>query len=181
MQNQINVSGFTRSYGFISNILETQIDIQHSNNQETKSYTAVWDTGATNSVISNQVVNECNLQPSGMTYVDGVGGRHVTPTFIINLFLPNQVLIADVPVTLMALTADFDILVGMDIINLGDFAISNYDGNTTFSFRMPSIEKIDFNPNTSPKNRPVRVQPKPGRNQPCPCGSGKKFKHCCGA
>ena len=21
----------------------------------------------------------------------------------------------------------------------------------------------------------------PGRNQPCPCGSGKKFKHCCGA
>ncbi len=26
------------------------------------------------------------------------------------------------------------------------------------------------------------VQPvkKPGRNEPCPCGSGKKFKHCCG-
>ncbi len=22
---------------------------------------------------------------------------------------------------------------------------------------------------------------KAGRNQPCPCGSGKKFKHCCGA
>ena len=21
----------------------------------------------------------------------------------------------------------------------------------------------------------------PGRNQPCPCGSGKKYKHCCGA
>ena len=21
--------------------------------------------------------------------------------------------------------------------------------------------------------------PKPGRNEPCPCGSGKKFKHCC--
>jgi preprotein translocase subunit SecA len=28
--------------------------------------------------------------------------------------------------------------------------------------------------------RPVRVQQKVGRNQPCPCGSGKKFKHCCG-
>ena len=25
-----------------------------------------------------------------------------------------------------------------------------------------------------------RVQPKVGRNEPCPCGSGKKFKHCCG-
>ena len=28
---------------------------------------------------------------------------------------------------------------------------------------------------------PVTTQPKVGRNAPCPCGSGKKFKHCCGA
>jgi preprotein translocase subunit SecA len=28
--------------------------------------------------------------------------------------------------------------------------------------------------------RPVRVAPKVGRNQPCPCGSGKKFKNCHG-
>jgi uncharacterized protein len=26
-----------------------------------------------------------------------------------------------------------------------------------------------------------RDAPKVGRNEPCPCGSGKKFKHCCGA
>jgi uncharacterized protein len=26
-----------------------------------------------------------------------------------------------------------------------------------------------------------RGQPKVGRNDPCPCGSGKKFKKCCGA
>ena len=30
------------------------------------------------------------------------------------------------------------------------------------------------------KARPVRTGPKVGRNDPCPCGSGKKFKHCCG-
>jgi preprotein translocase subunit SecA len=29
--------------------------------------------------------------------------------------------------------------------------------------------------------RPVRVGPKVGRNDPCPCGSGKKYKKCCGA
>jgi preprotein translocase subunit SecA len=28
--------------------------------------------------------------------------------------------------------------------------------------------------------RPVRAAPKVGRNQPCPCGSGKKFKNCHG-
>ena len=25
-----------------------------------------------------------------------------------------------------------------------------------------------------------RATPKIGRNDPCPCGSGKKYKHCCG-
>jgi len=30
------------------------------------------------------------------------------------------------------------------------------------------------------KVRPVRVAEKVGRNDPCPCGSGKKYKKCCG-
>jgi preprotein translocase subunit SecA len=28
--------------------------------------------------------------------------------------------------------------------------------------------------------KPVRAGPKVGRNDPCPCGSGKKYKQCCG-
>ncbi|MEW6120236.1 MAG: UPF0149 family protein [Pseudomonadota bacterium] len=28
---------------------------------------------------------------------------------------------------------------------------------------------------------PIRKAPEPGRNDPCPCGSGKKYKKCCGA
>lgn len=30
------------------------------------------------------------------------------------------------------------------------------------------------------KIEPIKVGVKVGRNQPCPCGSGKKFKQCCG-
>ena len=30
------------------------------------------------------------------------------------------------------------------------------------------------------KAKPIRTGPKVGRNDPCPCGSGKKFKNCCG-
>jgi preprotein translocase subunit SecA len=30
------------------------------------------------------------------------------------------------------------------------------------------------------KQKPVRSGPKVGRNDPCPCGSGKKYKQCCG-
>ncbi len=33
----------------------------------------------------------------------------------------------------------------------------------------------------SVKNEPVKKAKKPGRNDPCPCGSGKKYKKCCGA
>ena len=33
----------------------------------------------------------------------------------------------------------------------------------------------DVRPNTV-----VRVGPKVGRNEPCPCGSGRKYKQCCG-
>jgi preprotein translocase subunit SecA len=31
------------------------------------------------------------------------------------------------------------------------------------------------------KLEPIRVEKKVGRNDPCPCGSGKKYKNCCGA
>ncbi len=35
-------------------------------------------------------------------------------------------------------------------------------------------------PESQPRPQPVRKIKKVGRNQPCPCGSGKKYKHCCG-
>jgi SEC-C motif-containing protein len=37
-----------------------------------------------------------------------------------------------------------------------------------------------FKDGETPKKVPyVRETPKPGRNDPCPCGSGKKYKKCC--
>jgi preprotein translocase subunit SecA len=39
------------------------------------------------------------------------------------------------------------------------------------------------NPNAAPAGKPATVRkdgPKVGRNDPCPCGSGKKYKKCCG-
>ena len=37
------------------------------------------------------------------------------------------------------------------------------------------------NAQQKPKAQPIRVEAKIGRNDPCPCGSGKKFKNCHGA
>ena len=67
----------------------------------------------------------------------------------------------------------------MNIINLGDFAITNYQGETMMSFRIPSLQKIDFV--KASKNAGPYIKDKiPGRNDLCQCGSGKKYKNCCG-
>ena len=31
------------------------------------------------------------------------------------------------------------------------------------------------------KVEPIKADKPPGRNDPCPCGSGKKYKRCCAA
>jgi preprotein translocase subunit SecA len=41
-------------------------------------------------------------------------------------------------------------------------------------------ETVDQQPGDNTKKIPVKVGPKVGRNDPCPCGSGKKFKNCHG-
>ena len=78
----------------------------------------------------------------------------------------------------------FDVLIGMDIITLGDFSITNVGGKTIFSFRVPSTETIDYvqqdNQKRMSSHSPYIAPKAPGRNDPCPCGSGKKFKNCHG-
>lgn len=37
-----------------------------------------------------------------------------------------------------------EMLIGMDIISHGDFAFTNQDGKSCFSFRIPSKTKIDY-------------------------------------
>ncbi len=41
-------------------------------------------------------------------------------------------------------------------------------------------EKDYFDPSGPVKQEPLRAEPKIGRNDPCPCGSGKKYKNCHG-
>jgi uncharacterized protein YecA (UPF0149 family) len=70
-------------------------------------------------------------------------------------------------------------LIGMDVITCGDLIVSNIDRKTTFTFRMPSLMEFDFLKDSYLV--PFRNEnPKIGRNDPCPCGSGKKYKMCCG-
>ena len=48
--------------------------------------------------------------------------------------------------------------------------------------QLEEAKRVDNQAQEAPKNQPVhREEEKIGRNAPCPCGSGKKYKKCCGS
>lgn len=108
-------------------------------------YVAIWDTGATSSVITKKIADDLGLQPIGMTQVSTAGGLHDCNIYIVNIVLPNSITISNVRVTEAPLNG-FDVLIGMDIISIGDFAVSSTkQGNTVVSFRIPhDDEPVDF-------------------------------------
>jgi hypothetical protein len=108
-----------------------------------ETFKALWDTGATGSVVTQKVVDKCGLKATGMVTMIGVHGKKPTNTFLVDLLLPNGVNVTNVTVALGEL-AGADLLIGMDIITTGDFSITNVGGSTVFSFRIPSLRKIDY-------------------------------------
>lgn len=145
---------------------------------EHKQYNCIWDTGATNTVITRKVIDDLSLKPIGMTIVQHAQGEATSEIFLVNIGLLNQVGISQVKVT-EGILSGADVLIGMDIITTGDFAVTHKDGKTTFSFRCPCAGHIDFVEEAKSKTQTSSGH-KTGRNNPCPCGSGKKFKKCCG-
>ena len=62
------------------------------------------------------------------------------------------------------------------------FRIQVAQPETIDDLRQPEQEMVFSHGEAPPKQKPVkRSEKKVGRNAPCPCGSGKKYKKCCGA
>lgn len=140
---------------------------------------ALWDTGASNSVITTDTAKKLNLKSFGVANVHHAGGESKANVYLVNIYLPNNIAIPGVRVTeAPQTTGQFGVIIGMDIITIGDFAITNFQGKTTFSFSTPSKKEIDFVKDIKPQ--PIISPSKIGRNDPCHCGSGKKYKHCHG-
>ncbi len=154
---------------------------------------ALWDTGATNSAITKDLVDKLGLVPFKIIDVHHADGVTPSNVYKVNIILPNKVGIAMVNVTQCKSTAGkFDLIIGMDIITKGDFAITNVAGKTMVSYRTPSAVSIDFNdgkttiiPNSKDNDNEqeeivVKNYAGTPRNAKCPCGSGKKYKQCHG-
>jgi len=104
---------------------------------------AVWDTGATCSVITVDVARRLNLCSEGATVVSGVTGSQTVDTYLVTVTLPNG-FSKDIFVVSCTEAIGCDVLIGMDIISIVDFAITSGSHGTTFSFRTPHGNEIDF-------------------------------------
>lgn len=172
-----------------------------------KEFRGLWDTGATGSVISKRVVAACGLVPTGMVQVSTAGGMCLANTYLVNFGLPNGLGVPNLTVT-EADMGKIDVLIGMDIISMGDFAVTHHDGKSCFSFRIPSMQRVDFGEQirtaktraaaatgfkaaTSGTQPPQAPRPKTilgtalrdSKRDPyskCPCNSGLNYKFCCG-
>lgn len=127
---------------------------------DVRKYLAIWDTGATHSAITKRVVDDLGLKPTGVRETRHADGKSINNTYLVNILLPNEVMVGQVRVTEVKLIPDDNtsddkqpqLLIGMDIIGLGDFAVTNADEKTTLSFRVPSVEEIDFVPEAQESN-----------------------------
>ncbi len=106
---------------------------------------ALWDTGAMCSCISKRSAKMLGLEIINITHMATASHIVEAPVYMAHLYLPNFPVFAYQEILEFQDTSDnCDIIIGMDIITQGDFAITNLGGDTFFSFRMPSIQTIDF-------------------------------------
>jgi len=106
---------------------------------------ALWDTGAMLSAITPEIAKKLNLVSSNRIKVNGIGSSCIADIVLVSIRLPNLVELKNARIAVLNLVKDVDMLIGMDIIRLGDFSISNGAEKTLFTFAMPPFyDKIDL-------------------------------------
>lgn len=138
------IKAFTIEYrSGISKFLKSEVVISSEGN--TTKGVALWDTGATGTCISTNVVKKLGLVPTGMMDIQTPSGKSRVNTYLVTIKLPNDLIIPDVKVCDTAIGEQgIEMLIGMDIITKGDLAVSNYNSRTVFTFRVPSVSLTDY-------------------------------------
>jgi len=137
---------FDAEYGGVPNELKTEAMIFPSSSRDTRGIktSILWDTGATHSCLSPKIVKDLGLKPIDTIIVHGVNSSKVADVVIASIGLANGLFLAGRRFSVSEIPGT-DILIGMDIIMMGDFAISNGGGKTRFSFVIPPFEnKVSF-------------------------------------
>jgi len=119
------------------NIFNTFVETQK---QSTES--ALWDTGATISAITPKLVNDLWFVPAGTMAISGITGALDVEFILATIQLPDGILRQNIKMAVCDFSQNINVILGMDIITLGDFELLHGNNNTVFSFTSPPSEKI---------------------------------------
>jgi predicted aspartyl protease len=146
MPDRIEYRAFTVSYDELTDELSSPASITPllavggSSPMPPVEVTALWDTGAIATCIKPQLKERLNLPLlDRKRALAGVGGEVIADIALVNIQLMCDAVIAGCPAHVVDFPGDEDILIGMDIIGMGDFVVCNTDGKTSFSFAIPSF------------------------------------------
>jgi hypothetical protein len=135
---------FEERYPFQTETLISEVEVYPDPTNDPGKFATIrakWDTGANHTVISLALKERLNLVPIDSEVVSGVGGRQAIDVVRLAVKLPNDLFISSKHIGVLNIRSahDIDMLIGMDIIQLGDFHISNAGGKTRFSLVIPPL------------------------------------------
>lgn len=136
-----------KTFGNIVKTIITEVTVYHpldAKDENPKTCKGIWDTGSDSCLVSQKLVDDLGLKGSGSMRVVGVHGEKYSPVYTINLKLSNGYIFYAMTALVGDQMGEDEILIGMNIINKGDFSITNFKNRTTFSFRIPSIGRVNF-------------------------------------
>jgi hypothetical protein len=106
---------------------------------------ALWDTGASISAVTPEIQKQLKATPIDKKAISGIHSTQIVDVIYITLELPNHVIKKNIEVVVCNITSNVGMILGMDIISMGDLALSNGNDQTLISFAVPPFEeKIDF-------------------------------------
>ena len=134
-------------YSHIVREIKTSVSIYSSRNSTEGKFIktdAIWDTGATHSVFSSRIAQKLDLASVDKWTAGGINQVIKTDVVVATIILPNGLKLTEKRFAICDIPGA-DVLIGMDIISMGDFVITNARGKTFFSFVIPTLNnKISF-------------------------------------
>ena len=116
----MKIHALARRYSALVNRIESPAVIINPDTQEELATNGIWDTGATNSVITKKAVQKLKLPIREFTDVRGVGGLITdVPVYLVDIRLNNENIVVRARVTEceeLSIDGQIDMLIGMNII-----------------------------------------------------------------
>jgi len=139
------VYAFTKKYDTVTRVLTLPVKISLAGSTGSYETQGIIDTGAICSVVSINLVEKLEGIPFSYQFISTASSHNtLTPLYKASIVLCDKLEITNLTVSDGTLPAGEECLIGMDILSLGDLAVSNFKGKTCISFRIPSLQNIVF-------------------------------------